>query len=101
MGSEHQAARDELHEALKDAKVVSKEKREKLSEALRWWLWGDVCGVMVVGMFVFQPWESTPGGVVGDVCWDVCWVDFLCYFQVTVLPQGGPPNTSYFSRGGP
>lgn len=30
-----QATRDELHEALKDAKVVSKEKREKLSEALR------------------------------------------------------------------
>ena len=47
-----QATRDELHEALKDAKVVSKEKREKLSEALRstwrnwkndekwvWWFW--------------------------------------------------------------
>ena len=48
-----QATRDELHEALKDAKVVSKEKREKLSEALRS---VDEIGKMgVMGVVVLGP----------------------------------------------
>ena len=63
-------------------------------------LWGDVCWVdfCLLRFLCFNPQESTPGGVVGDGCWDVCWVDF-CVILVPFFHKVGP-QTPVISVGG-